>query len=86
MARVNGNGNLAALGRGQYIGGAGTPPGTVHELPGHASAEITRDTYIHSVPADARRAVEELEILDPNGLDSQRDMDGVRGQVRWMQA
>lgn len=42
---------------------AGTPLGTVQALLGHASSQITRDTYIHSVPADARRAVEDVEKL-----------------------
>ena len=41
----------------------GTPLGTVQALLGHASSEITRDTYIHSVPADARRAVNAVEKL-----------------------
>jgi integrase len=39
----------------------GTPLGTVQALLGHSSSEITRETYIHSVPADARRAVNEVE-------------------------
>jgi integrase len=41
----------------------GTPLGTVSALLGHSSSEITRGTYIHSVPADARQAVEEVEKL-----------------------
>jgi integrase len=32
----------------------GTPHGTLQALPGHSTPEITRETYIHSVPADAR--------------------------------
>lgn len=41
----------------------GTPLGTVQALLGHSSSELTRETYIHSVPADARRAVENVEKL-----------------------
>lgn len=41
----------------------GTPLGTVQALLGHSSSELTRETYIHSVPADARRAVTEVEKL-----------------------
>ena len=41
----------------------GTPLGTVQALLGHSSSEITRGTYIHSVPADARQAVEGVEKL-----------------------
>jgi integrase len=41
----------------------GTPLGTVQALLGHSSSQITRETYIHSVPADARRAVNEVEKL-----------------------
>jgi hypothetical protein len=41
----------------------GAPIGTTQALLGHSSSEITRETYIHSVPADARRAVESVERL-----------------------
>jgi integrase len=41
----------------------GTPLGTVQELLGHSSSEITRGTYLHSVPAEARKAVERVEEL-----------------------
>ena len=41
----------------------GTPLGTVQALLGHSVPEITRETYIHSVPADARRAVGDVEEL-----------------------
>jgi integrase len=41
----------------------GAPIGTTQALLGHSSSEITRGTYIHSVPADARQAVEEVEKL-----------------------
>jgi integrase len=50
----------------------GTPLGTVQALLGHSSPEITRATYIHSVPADAKNAVEKVQSLllgpklDPN--------------------
>src|SRR5579859_3702021 len=39
----------------------GAPIGTTQALFGHSSSDITRGTYIHSVPADARRAVEGVE-------------------------
>jgi site-specific recombinase XerD len=41
----------------------GTPLSTTQELLGHSSPEITREIYLHSVPADARKAVERLEKL-----------------------
>jgi integrase len=41
----------------------GAPVGTTQALLGHSSSEVTRGTYIHSVPADARQAVEEVESL-----------------------
>lgn len=41
----------------------GAPLGTVQALLGHASPEITRGTYIESVPEDARKAVENVEKL-----------------------
>jgi len=41
----------------------GTPLGTVQALLGHSSAEITREIYLHSLPADARAAVQKVEDL-----------------------
>jgi len=41
----------------------GAPLGTVQALLGHSSSEVTRETYIHAVPADARKAVEGVENL-----------------------
>jgi hypothetical protein len=41
----------------------GTPLGTVQALLGHSSAEITREIYLHSIPADARTAVQKVEDL-----------------------
>jgi integrase len=41
----------------------GAPVGTTQALLGHSSSEITRGTYIHSVPADARHAVGDVEKL-----------------------
>lgn len=46
-----------------FLDSVGTPLGTVQALLGHSSSEITRETYIESVPADARKAVEEVERL-----------------------
>ena len=45
----------------------GTPLGTTSALLGHSSPEITREIYVHSVPADAREAVEKVEkLIGPN--------------------
>src|SRR5207245_11030158 len=41
----------------------GTPLGTVQALLGHSSPEITREIYLHSLPAGAREAVEKVEAL-----------------------
>jgi hypothetical protein len=41
----------------------GTPISTTQALLGHSSPEITREIYLHSVPADARNAVEKVEKL-----------------------
>jgi integrase len=41
----------------------GAPVGTTQALLGRSSPAITRETYIHSVPADARRAVLDVEKL-----------------------
>jgi len=41
----------------------GTPLGTVQALLGHSSSEITREIYLHSIPADARAAVKKVEEL-----------------------
>jgi len=39
----------------------GTPLGTVQSLLGHSSPDITRATYIHSLPAGAKEAVQKVE-------------------------
>lgn len=44
----------------------GTPLSTTQALLGHSSPEITREIYLHSVPADARNAVEKVERLIEN--------------------
>ena len=41
----------------------GTPLGTVQALLGHSSPEITREIYLHSLPAGAREAVEKVEAF-----------------------
>jgi integrase len=41
----------------------GAPLGTVQALLGHSSPEITRDVYLHSVPADGKDAVQRVEDL-----------------------
>jgi hypothetical protein len=40
-----------------------TPLGTVQAILGHSSAEITPEVYLHSVPANARAAVQKVEDL-----------------------
>ena len=35
----------------------------VQALLGHSCSEITREVYLHSIPADARAAVEKVEEL-----------------------
>jgi integrase len=48
----------------------GTPGGTLDALLGHSpGSDITRDVYVHSVPADARLAAEKVEslLLNANG-------------------
>jgi integrase len=46
----------------------GTPLGTVQSLLGHSSSEMTRGTYIHSLPAGGKEAVQKLEdlLIGPN--------------------
>ncbi|HWO27222.1 MAG TPA: tyrosine-type recombinase/integrase [Candidatus Acidoferrum sp.] len=41
----------------------GAPLGTVQALLGHASSEITRQIYLHAIPAEQRRAVDGVEKL-----------------------
>lgn len=41
----------------------GAPLGTVQALLGHATPEVTREIYLHSIPEDQRRAVENVEKL-----------------------
>ena len=41
----------------------GAPLGTVQALLGHSSSEVTREVYLHSVPADARGAIQRVEAL-----------------------
>src|SRR4029077_7994435 len=39
----------------------GTPLGTAQALLGHSSSEITREVYLHSIPAGAKAAVQKVE-------------------------
>ena len=41
----------------------GTPLSTTQAILGHSSSELTRKTYLHSAPADARNAVGKLEKM-----------------------
>jgi integrase len=45
------------------LNAVGAPLGTVQALLGHSSSEITREVYLHSIPADARAAVQNVEDL-----------------------
>jgi HNH endonuclease len=55
--------NLEVVTHATLLDSVGTPLGTVQALLGHSSSEITRGTYISSVPEDARKAVEGVENL-----------------------
>src|SRR5690348_11071890 len=46
-----------------FLDTVGTWLGTVQALLGHASSEVTRAHYLHTVPADGRTAVEKVEQL-----------------------
>jgi hypothetical protein len=50
----------------------GAPLGTVQALLGHASSEVTRQIYLHAIPAEQRRAVEGVEklLIGPKLLES----------------
>ena len=50
-------------GHATLLDAVGTPLGTVQALLGHSSPAITREVYLHAVPADARKAVEKVEDL-----------------------
>jgi integrase len=41
----------------------GAPLGTMQSLLGHSSPEITREIYLHAIPEEQRRAVENVERL-----------------------
>src|SRR5882762_89664 len=43
--------------------GEKAPLGTVQALLGHSSPEVTRQICLHAIPAEQRRAVEEMEKL-----------------------
>ena len=44
-------------------GAVGTPLGTIQAMLGHSSPDITREVYLHSVPADGRKAARSVEGL-----------------------
>jgi integrase len=54
----------------------GTPIGTMQSLLGHSAPEITREIYLHAIPEEQRRAVENVERLvfgpklDPNSVST----------------
>ena len=50
-------------GKATLLDSVGAPLGTVQALLGHSSSALTRETYIGSVPLDARKAVEGVEKL-----------------------
>jgi integrase len=45
------------------LDGVGTPIGTMQSLLGHSTPDITREIYLHAIPAEQRRAVENVEQL-----------------------
>jgi integrase len=47
----------------------GTPLGTVQALVGHSSPELLQEIYLHSVPADAKQAMQKVEevLSEANG-------------------
>jgi integrase len=45
------------------LDGVGTPIGTMQSLLGHSTPDITREIYLHAIPAEQRRAVESVERL-----------------------
>jgi len=45
------------------LDGVGTPLGTIQSLLGHSTPEITREIYLHAIPAEQRRAAESVERL-----------------------
>ena len=49
--------------RESLLDAVATPLGTVQSLLGHSSSAITRDVYLHSIPSDARAAVQKVEDL-----------------------
>ena len=51
-----------------WLDAVGTPLGTVEALLGHSSPEITRERYVHSLPAEAKAAVKKLDdlLIGPN--------------------
>jgi integrase len=51
-------------GHATLLDAAGAPLGTVQALLGHASPEVTRQIYLHAMPAKQRRAVEGVEKLE----------------------
>jgi integrase len=42
---------------------AGTPLGTIQELLGHSSSQLTREVYLEAVPSDMKNAVQNVEDL-----------------------
>lgn len=45
----------------------GTPLGTVQALLGHSPSEVTREIYLHSIPADGRTAIQKVGGGDSTG-------------------
>jgi len=60
----------------------GTPLSTTQALLGHASPEITREIYLHSVPADARSAVEKVEKAVENAKAESEGQSEIIGPNR----
>ena len=61
--RLHVNWHLLRHSYATMLDGVGTPLGTIQSLLGHAAPEITREYYLHAIPAEQRRAVESVERL-----------------------
>ncbi len=62
---------------------ARTPLGTVQNILGHASSEVTRGVYLHAIPTEARNAVTKLDrLLGAKKFGPKSDSSCKRGKAR----
>ena len=61
----------------------GTPIGTMQSLLGHSTPEITREIYLHAIPEEQRRAVENVErlVFGPKWTQVQAPTQTTSGRV-----